>query len=73
MEVEFTAGPEPRLGTPRELFTRKPLGWSLIFGWPPGYDVSSDGNRFVIVQSEGDGRDLTGIVVLENWTKEFAK
>ena len=73
MEVELGTGPEPRLGTPRELFTRKPLGFPIIFGWPPGYDVSADGNRFVVVQSEGDGHDLTGIVVLENWTKEFAK
>ena len=56
-----------------ELFTRKPLGWSLLFGWPAGYDVSTDGNRFVVVRTEGDGRDVTGIVVLENWTKEFAK
>ena len=73
MEVDLAAGPEPRLGAPREIFTRKPLGWPLIFGWPPGFDVSADGSRFVVVESEGNARDLGGIVVEENWTKEFAK
>ena len=77
MEVDLAAGPEPRLGAPREIFTRKPLGWPLIFGWPPGFDVSvgfmpsSFGG--VVVESEGNARDLGGIVVEENWTKEFAK
>jgi len=66
MEVDVTPGPEPRLGTPRAVFTRKPLGWPLIFGWPPGFDVSPQEDRFVVVQSLDNKRDLTGIVVVEN-------
>ncbi len=73
MEVDVAGGPEPHLGAPRELFTRKPLGWPLIFGWPAGFDVSADGNRFVIVESQGAASSLGGIVIEENWTREFAK
>ena len=73
MEVDVAAGPEPRLGAPREVFTRKPLGWPLLFGWPPGFDVSADGTRFVIVESQGSSSNLGGIVIEENWTREFAK
>jgi hypothetical protein len=73
MQVDLASGAEPRLGTPREVFTRKPLGWPLIFGWSPGFDVSSDGSRFVVVESMSASSNLTGIVVEENWTREFSK
>ncbi len=72
MEVDVTLGLEPRLGTPRELFARKPLGWGLIFGWQAGFDVSAHGDRFVIVEPQGDTSDRSGIVVEENWSKGFA-
>jgi hypothetical protein len=72
MEVDVALGPEPRLGKPRALFTRKPLGWPLIFTWPPGFDVSAQGDKFVIVQALNDKQGESGIVVLENWTGEFA-
>jgi Tol biopolymer transport system component len=73
MEVDVTLGPEPRLGTPRPVFTRKPLGWTLIFGWTPGFDVSPQEDRFVIAQSLADKQDLGGIVVVENWSREFTR
>ncbi len=73
MEVDATLGPEPKLGAPRAVFTRKPLGWPLIFGWPPGFDVSPQEDRFVIAQSLNDKQDLSGIVVLENWSREFKR
>jgi Tol biopolymer transport system component len=72
MEVDVTAGPEPHLGAPHELFTRKPLGWPLLLGWAPGFDVSADGTRFVIVESQGAASSLGGIVIEENWTRAFA-
>ena len=71
MEVDVSPGPEPRLGAPRAVFTRKSLGWPLIFGWPPGFDVSPQEDRFVVVQSLSNKQDLTGIMVVENWFKEF--
>jgi len=73
MEVDVTLGVEPRLGVPRAVFTRKPLGWPLIFGWPPGFDVTAQGDRFVVAQAVSDKPDSGGIVVLENWNAEFAR
>jgi len=73
MEVDVATDPVLRLGTPRALFSRKPLGWGLIFGWPPGFDVSPQGDRFVISQPVGEEPEENGIVVLENWSREFAR
>jgi serine/threonine-protein kinase len=72
MEVDVTLGAEPKLSAPRLLFTRKPLGWSLVFGWPPGFDVSADGERFVVVEPQVSATMLGGITVDENWLQEFA-
>lgn len=73
MEVDVDLGAEPKLGAPHELFKRRPLGWPLIFGWPPGFDVSADGSRFILVEPAGETQDHSGIVVEENWYREFAK
>ena len=70
MEVDVALGAEPKFGAPRELFKRKPLGWGLVFGWPPGFDVSPDGSRFVISEPQADVHDLSGIIVDENWYQE---
>ncbi len=69
MEVDVSLGSEPKLGVPRALFARKPLGWGLVFGWPAGFDVSPDGSRFVVVEPQTDARQLGGIVVEENWER----
>ena len=73
MEVDVRLEAEPRLGPPREIFTRKPLGRTLIFGWAPGFDVSADGTRFVVVVPMGDEPRTDGIVVVENWLRDFRK
>jgi Tol biopolymer transport system component len=73
MEVDVATEPALRLGKPRALFTRKPLGWGLVFGWPPGFDVSANDDRFVICQPVGDKQEVNGIVVLENWLGEFTR
>ncbi|HKQ98229.1 MAG TPA: hypothetical protein VJV75_10170, partial [Candidatus Polarisedimenticolia bacterium] len=73
MEVDVTLGAEPRLGTPRLVLSRKPLGWPLLLGWPPGFDVSHDGSRFLTAQSIEEDSRSTGIIVHENWRREFAK
>jgi hypothetical protein len=73
VEVDVASGPEPRLGAPREVFSRKPLGWQLIFGWAPGFDVSPDEKRFVIVESQGTAADLGGIMIEENWRNALPK
>lgn len=73
MEVDVATAPALRLGTPRPLFTRKPLGWGLIYGWPAGFDVSPEDDKFVIVQPVEEKADVNGIVVLENWSREFTR
>ncbi|HUD72408.1 MAG TPA: hypothetical protein VMQ62_10640, partial [Dongiaceae bacterium] len=73
MEVEVASGPEPRLSAPRLVLSRKPLGWPLIQGWAPGFDVSPDGSRFLVVQSSESDELLSGIIVHENWRRGFAK
>jgi hypothetical protein len=73
VEVDVATGNELRLGAPRDLFKRKPLGWSLIFGWPAGFDMSADGQRFVVAEPVSSKADLGGIVLVESWSREFAK
>jgi Tol biopolymer transport system component len=72
-EVDVTTRPALRLGAPRPVLTRQALGWSLIFGWPPGFEVSADGQRFIIAQPVGGNQDKSGILVVENWFGEFAR
>ena len=71
MEVEVSTNPSLRLGQPREVFTREPLGWSLRFGWPPGFDVSADEEKFVLCQAKNQDQKPQVIVVVENWLREF--
>jgi Tol biopolymer transport system component len=71
MEVDVATRPQLRLGAPRVVLARKPLGWSLMYGWPPGFAVAPGGDRFVVAQPVGDEQDVSGIVVLENWIGEF--
>jgi Tol biopolymer transport system component len=74
MEVDVSLGPEPRLGAPRTLFTRKPIPWGMIYGWPAGFDVAPGGDRFVLVQPiEDSKRRRYGVVVAENWARDFAR
>ena len=72
MQVDVATQPDLRLSAPRPLFTRQPLGWNLIFGWPPGFDVSPRDDRFLISQALEDKGEENGIIVLENWLREFA-
>jgi hypothetical protein len=70
-EVDVSTEPAFRLGQPREIFTREPLGWTLIFGWPPGFDVSADGERFVVCRAVEQERSTSGVIIVENWLGEF--
>jgi hypothetical protein len=73
MMVDVDPGPEPRISTPRPLFKRKRLGWSVPYNAPPGFDVAPDEQRFVLAVPVSDRVDQDGIVVLENWLGEFAR
>jgi len=71
LEVEVGQGSAPRLGSPTVVFERKPLGWPLLFNWPPGFDVTSDEKRFVLCQAVQGENVSEGIVVVENWLSQF--
>jgi eukaryotic-like serine/threonine-protein kinase len=73
MEVDVSAKPSFSLGKPREVLKRQPLGWPILFGWPPGFDVSKDGQRFLVLQAEGGQKSATGFVVVESWFSEFRR
>jgi hypothetical protein len=72
LEATFAGRPAVTLGRPRELFTRKPYGMTLMFGWAPGFDVDASGERFVTCQGVGGPPVTSGIVVVESWLREFA-
>jgi serine/threonine-protein kinase len=67
MEVEITTQPALRLGTPRKLFSRAPTGQSVTTFIGEGYDVTGDGERFVMVENAEPDRSHAGIVVVQNW------
>ena len=71
VEVDIATRPALVLGVPRKLFTRRPSGVRLPFGWPDGFDVSADGKRFLVLQPAGEQRGPTAITLVENWFAEF--
>ncbi len=73
MEVAIeTAGrPSPQVGTPHKLFTRQTAGSMRFGGIPAAFDVSGDGERFLVMKSVNrDTRDRS-IVVMQNWLAAF--
>jgi Tol biopolymer transport system component len=63
MEVPVVAGASPSLGQPRKLFT-----WEAIFR---GFDVTADGQRFVMIEETDPGAAGPQITVIQNWAAEF--
>jgi serine/threonine protein kinase/Tol biopolymer transport system component len=65
MSVRYQSGPE---------FTHEPstVAWEGRFRNPVGisYDVSSDGQRFLILKPAFDDTDLQEIRIVENWSEE---
>jgi hypothetical protein len=68
MAVEVATGSQFSAGTPKPLF-RAPVKLMDI-GFQ--YDVSADGNRFLINTLEED-QQATSITVVQNWTAELKK
>jgi hypothetical protein len=76
MAVSVDTRSEFSTDLPEPLFTEEQVGTLLSF--PPGmnpqyamtYDVSPDGQRFVMVQYVGEWSE-GGITVVQNWVKEF--
>ncbi len=73
MEVDVSTRPSLTLGTPQRLFTRQGSGVPLPFGWPDGFDVAPDGDRFVLLQGADHDSNAgpAGITLVQNWFAEF--
>ncbi len=71
MAVQVATEPSLRLGTPRRLFTHEPAGFPVFEGLTEGFDVSSDGERLVMVTSAAGVDGRTRITVVQNWFAEF--
>ena len=73
MEVEVSTEPSLTLGDPRRLFPVKRIYTDDRI--PAGFDVSADGERFVIAQplvaDEDEDRQEKGITIVQNWFAEF--
>jgi eukaryotic-like serine/threonine-protein kinase len=57
------------IGEPVRLFSDPELDWSWML---PAYDVSADGQRFVLTEPSGTVRNAT-IQVVQNWIAEFKR
>ena len=67
MVVDVSANPDPRLSQPRQLFEQQ---YAHLTQTIPNYDVTSDGQRFVMVKDEaGSGR----LNVVFNWFEELKR
>ena len=68
-EVQITATPDVRIGTPTHLFKRTPTAGAAV---PSAFDVSPDGKRFLIYEPVGDVND-SKITVALNWFADQAR
>ena len=68
MAVDITTEPTFRAGTPRLLFEGT---YQRSAGGSAFYDVTPDGKRFVMVQTQGPGS--TEINVVLNWFEELKR
>jgi hypothetical protein len=68
MVVSVSAGAEPTLSEPKQLFERRyAFGGGLTI---PNYDVSADGQRFVMVKEESNANRLNLVL---DWFDELRK
>ncbi len=72
MEVEVTREPRLRAGTPQRLFALQEHRFDSPEGGLPTVAVAADGQRFLTTRVELDNRAARGIVVVQNWVREYA-
>ena len=69
MAVRVAADPNFSVGEPERLFDQQ--GISRTSGQQ--YDVSADGQRFVVVETVGAENQKTTICLVQNWDQEFVE
>ena len=62
LEVDVQTAPGFRVGVPRRLFTLRPIGSSTTY---PGFDVSPDGQRFLLIEPDEASATTSLVVVLD--------
>jgi hypothetical protein len=68
MTAEVTTGPTFRVGQPRRLFEDRYVKSTGLWA---NYDVSLDGQRFLMVKPVGDFRSPAQITIVLNWSEEL--
>ncbi len=71
MAVHVQTKPSLVLGQPQKLFSRRPVGADRPEGLYDTYDVSADGQRFVMLQSDEQQITSQKLTVIQNWFAEF--
>jgi Tol biopolymer transport system component len=71
MAVHVQTRPSLVLGQPQKLFSRRPVAADRSEGFYDSYDVSADGQRFVILQSDEGTNTNQKLMVIQNWFAEF--
>ena len=69
MSVAVTTTPTFQAGPPRQLLPG-PFYSGLA---SRTYDVSPDGQRFLVIKSPGSGRSTSRLIVIENWFTELTR
>jgi serine/threonine protein kinase len=74
MVASFTAGPAPRVGTPRALFQLPDDVYLWENDYYTPYDISPDGQRFIMAQRIQATSGVTvPLIVVENWFTELER
>jgi serine/threonine protein kinase len=71
MVVHVQTKPTLVLGQPQKLFSRRPVAADRAEGFYDSYDVSADGQRFVMLQSDEQSTTSQKLIVIQNWFAEF--
>jgi serine/threonine protein kinase/Tol biopolymer transport system component len=71
MAVPVRTKPSLELGSPQKLFSRRPVSADRPSGVYDSYDVSPDGQRFVMLQSAEEQPGSQPLTVVQNWFAEF--
>jgi eukaryotic-like serine/threonine-protein kinase len=71
MAVRVQTKPTLILGQPQKLFSRRPVAVDRAEGFYDSYDVSADGQRFVMLQSDEQQTTSQKLTIVQNWFAEF--
>ncbi|HUS13329.1 MAG TPA: protein kinase [Pyrinomonadaceae bacterium] len=71
MAVHVQTKPSLVLGQPQKLFSRRPVAADRAEGLYDSYDVSADGQRFVMLQSDEQTTTSQKLTIIQNWFAEF--